>query len=368
MPIFWWYLLKNYLRVLSLAVFAFIAILLVTRLEEITEFAAMGAKLSYLALFTLYQIPYILPIAIPISCLISSLILFQRLSQTYELTALRAGGISLYRIITPILCAAAFLSLGNFYIASELATSSHLATRRMVYDLSSVNPILLLQNAKIARLQNAFIQMSPIRNGEAAKNLVIGLHNPSSKRLNLCLAKRIEMRRGNLVGTEISLISSSSTEKVHDHLIIENQKGVSSPAPQFAALLHKSGWKIANDHLKMSLLRIRKQDMQKRGKEGKEIRILKKCQSEIVRRISIGFAAFTFTLMGAAFGMEISRNQKKRGIVFVLLLSGGSLIAFCIGKELSHIVPIASLAFLLPHMVIILAALHTLRRVNKGIE
>lgn len=93
MPVFWWYLLKNYLKVQILSVFSFIAILLVSRLEEIAQFAALGAKLSYLALFILYQIPYVLPIAIPISCLISAMLLFQRLSHTHELTALRAGGL-----------------------------------------------------------------------------------------------------------------------------------------------------------------------------------------------------------------------------------------------------------------------------------
>ncbi|HEY4831929.1 MAG TPA: LptF/LptG family permease, partial [Waddliaceae bacterium] len=120
MPIFWWYLLKNYLNVLLLSLFSFVAILLISRLEEIAQFAAMGAKFSYLIIFTLYQIPYILPIAIPISCLISAMILFQRLSSTHEFTALRSCGIALSRIITPILLASLFLSVGCFYITSEM--------------------------------------------------------------------------------------------------------------------------------------------------------------------------------------------------------------------------------------------------------
>jgi len=60
MPLFSRYLVKHYLNVLILCVVSFIAILLVSRLEEIAEFASLGAPFSYLARFTLYHIPYIL--------------------------------------------------------------------------------------------------------------------------------------------------------------------------------------------------------------------------------------------------------------------------------------------------------------------
>ena len=288
MPIFGRYLLKNYLKVFFLSVVSFIAILLVSRLEEISQFAAMGAKPSYLLRFTLYQIPYILPIAIPISCLISAMILFQRLCHTHELTALRAGGISLKHIVAPILIAGAFLSCGTLYISSELATASHLATRKMVYDLTSVNPILLLQSAKIARLQNAFVQMAPIKNGEAAKDLVIAVNNRSAGRLNLCLVKQLEMQKSNLLAEKVCLISSAPTDGGFDHLIIENQEVMSSPAAEFAKLLRKKGWKIANDHLKFSLLRIRSKLLKEQIINGeadhKTMHNYKKCRSEIARR------------------------------------------------------------------------------------
>lgn len=371
MPIFWWYLLKNYLKVLILSVFSFIAILLVIRSEEIAQFATIGAKPTYLLLFTLYQIPYILPIAIPISCLISAMILFQRMSHTQELTALRAGGIALRAVVTPILVAATFLSLTTFYITSELATSAHLATRKMVYDLTSINPLILLQSAKIAKLQGSFIQMDPIRNGAAAKDLIIAVNNAAGKRLNLCLAKQIEMRDHELLAKQVSIISSSPTDEPQgcDHLIIENQQWMSCPAPQLAFMLRKSGWKIANDHLKFSLLRARMGDVKMRmATDPRSSKVLKKCETEIVRRIAVALATFTFTLMGAAFGMQISRGASKRGIVTVLTLSALCLICFCIAKELDHLVLAASLLLLLPQALIIYASTWTLSRINRGIE
>lgn len=363
MPIFASYLLKNYLKVLLLAVISFIAILLVSRLQEIAQFASIGAPYSYLALFTLYQIPYILPIAIPISCLISSMILFQRLSHTRELTALRAGGFSLSQILAPILLAGAFLSLGTFYISSELATSSHLATRRMVYELTSVNPLILLQSAKIAKLKGSYFQMDPIQNGKSAKNLLIAVKNRSNNRLNLCLAKKIKMKEGELQGEQVSLISTLPGE----HLIIENQSSLNSSAPEFAHLLRKKGWKIANDHLTFRLLKIREKML--REESGNKARYnISKCHSEIIRRFSLGIASFTFTLMGVSFGMEISRQHTKRSLFIVLFLTALTLTTFFIGKELDHLVWAAASLFLFPHLLISVASLWTISRVNRGIE
>src|SRR5688500_9040606 len=113
-PLLWRYSLGHFLKIALACVCAFIAILLTMRLDEIAHFAALGAPFPYIILYTLYQIPYILPIAIPLSCLIASLIFIQRLSNTHELTALRASGFALRDLLAPILLTAAFLSLCNF--------------------------------------------------------------------------------------------------------------------------------------------------------------------------------------------------------------------------------------------------------------
>ncbi len=365
MSIYCRYLLGHYFKVFGLAIFSFIAILLVSRLQEIAEFATLGTPWRTLIFFTFYQIPYILPIAIPISCLLSSLLLFQRLSQTHELTALRACGFSLSQVLTPLLTAAFFLSLLTFYITSEVATSCHLQTRKMVYDLTSVNPLLLLQNAKVAQLKGAYVQMSPVAQGEEANHLVVAL---PGKQMTVCMAKEISVREGALKGSQISLISTLASEsETFDHLFIENQHYASSPAPELASLMRTRGWKIAHDHLSWRLLKARKQVLRKQ-EDFKSRRSLIKADVEIVRRLSLTLATFTFTLMGIAFGMEISRNRTKRGVLFVLLLTATALIAFFLGHELDHLFWPALGLFIGPHLIITATSLWTLNRVKRGIE
>jgi len=103
MPILWRYALQSYTRVLLLSICTFIAVLIVSRFKEIARFTALTCDFRKTGMFVFYQIPAILPIAIPISTLIASLLLFQKLSRSYELTALRASGLSLRSILAPLL-------------------------------------------------------------------------------------------------------------------------------------------------------------------------------------------------------------------------------------------------------------------------
>ena len=260
----------------------------------------------------------------------------------------------------PILLSGALFALLNLYITSELATSSHLATRQIAYSLTSKNPLILLQSAKIANLKGAYVQLDPVHNGEAVENVLIAAKNPSNGRLNLCLAKNVTMEAGDLKGNGVTLVSTVPAE-AGEHLILENQTHLSAPAMEFAQLLRKKGWKISPDHLKFNLLRVHERFLRKNG--GNPTR----CYTEGVRRLSLALAPFTFTLMGVSFGMEISRNRSKKGLIAVVLLTALTLVTFFVGKGYARLFWIATPYFLLPHLLIVGASCWTLSRVNRGV-
>ena len=121
MPLLWRYLLRGFFQTFVLSVSGFVGILLVTRFQNIARFASTGASFPLVIKFVLTQIPRILPLAIPISCLISSFLLFRRLSRSHELTALRVAGLSFITMCFPLILAGAVISLLNFTIVSEIS-------------------------------------------------------------------------------------------------------------------------------------------------------------------------------------------------------------------------------------------------------
>jgi lipopolysaccharide export system permease protein len=382
MPILWRYLLSNFLKVTFFCVASFVGILLTMRLDEIAHFAALGAPLSYIFLFTLYQIPYILPIAIPISGLIAALIVIQRMSETHELTALRACGFALRDILAPLLLAAAFLVPFNFWIISEVATQSHLTTNSLKEEMRSVNPLLILNNKHFMRLKGIYFKaLGSSRVGESASEVILALPNSNQQRLNLFIAQNLKAGPDAFLGQGVTLLTSlkSSTEETFDNLLIENIKESITLKEEFAQVMQKKSWTVHNDYLKASFLFIRMEEQKEElrlakldQKDPSEIKSIKaalaQTSSDLIRRLSLGLAAFTFTLMGAAFGINISRNKRRTGLFAAIFLTVFFLISFFVAKGVDRNFPLATSLYLGPHLIIILTSLFVLKRTTQGIE
>lgn len=382
MPIIWRYLVGHFLIITIATVIGFIGILLTMRLDEIAHFASLGAPLGALSLFIFHQMFYVLPIALPLSCLIASFILIQRLSKSHELTALRASGFSIKAILTPILLTAALLSILNFWIISELATNSHLQTNLLKSELRAVNPLLLLRNKRLMQVKGFYFDsLGPSRIGEFATDVILALPNKQQKRLNLFIAKRISATQTTFHGHQVTLISAHNQEKGanFDDLYIENIQQTSNQVKDFSKFLQRKVWTVNNDYLQLPLLLIRTKEQKQAINEAKTMKIdqsemkklkaqLNRSLSEITKRLSIALAVFSFTLMGTAFSISISRTHNQKGLYLVIGLTTLYLFSFFTARGVEHQQALANVLYLLPHFIIISASLWVLSRVSKGIE
>lgn len=382
MPLLWRYLIVHFLKITTACALAFVAMLLAMRLEEIARFATLGAPVRYFFIFILHQIPYILPIALPLSCLIASFLLIQRLSNTYELTALRAGGFALLDISAPLLITAAFLSSGNFWLASELATESHLQTNSLKNELRALNPLLLLQNKHFMRLKGFyFAALGASQGSESACDVIWAIPNKYQRRLNLVVAQQFRTAPFVFTGWQVSFISGMASEKEEDfdHLLIENMDKSVTDVKDFSHLLQEKARTIHNDYLNLSLLVARMQEQERligealaKGEGKAQLKSLtterQRVLSEVTRRLSVALAVFTFTLMGIAFGINISRNRHYYSLYLAIVLAAVYLIAFFAAKGMERHAGLAAALYLFPHGLIIAASILFLRRASKGIE
>jgi len=353
-------MLGQYFRVLALSVVTFIAILFVSRFQQIAAFAALGASGLQILMFAFYLIPYVLPIALPISCLISSLLLMMRLSHTVELTALRSAGLALREIVAPILLAASLLTLVNFYVASELATHCHLLGKKMQKQRTDLNALSLLQHTSLLRVQDIFVDMRTIESEEQAEDAQVVMYNPKTERLGVINAKRLTLEDEGVWGIQTSVITGSESEEAFDHLMIENQNEMWAPNSGLAHLVKHMSWQPKSSHLRLNLL-LRRIREDRTGQ-------LAKYLSEIFRRMSLGLAAFTMTLMGCAFGVEVGRFHSRRGVIFGLLLTAFFIGCFMGASSVSHNLALSITLYLVPHAVIIPLSIVKLYRTSRGCE
>lgn len=360
MPILWRYVLQGYLRVFFLSVCTFISVLIVLRFKEIARFTALSGDVAKTAFFIVYQIPLILPIAIPISALIASLLLFQRLSHTFELTALRASGFRLTTILSPVLFTSIFLSVLNFSFCAEISPYCRRESKALFYRETSANPLLLMQRQHLIKVKHAYLNMKVKEEGKSAKDFILIAHNESNQRLSLFSARQLRIAGTKLLGYDVGIVShlQSEKEEFFDPLIIENQTAMSTSAPLLSQALKKNRPHLEANALSLRMLRIR--NAIEKSKLANSARV------EILRRVSLSLAVFSFSFLGCAFGIEQGRNPSKKSLMTALGLTLAVLVSYFLGKGLKSYPLLAVLAFLLPHPFIWTTCGIRLHRIAKG--
>lgn len=367
-PILWRYLSSQFLKVFLFTLVALIGGLLTLRLEEIAGFAALDPTGTYLLSFVAYQIPYILPIALPLACLISSIILMKRLSSTHEIAALRALGFSLGTLFAPVLIIAFILSIANFLITSEVATETHLKINILKSELRSINPLLLLQNKHLLKTKGIFFDaLGNYKMGESASKVVIAFPGKKNERLSLILADELFTQGNHLSGKGITLITPQEKK---GQVIVENIGGTTSQIEDFSELIKSKVTSVSDEQLNLKHLFVKISESKEASDaaQPKQNRIGVKAYSELFRRFSLGLAPFSFTLMGLAFGLSISRRDSKKGLVFAILLATLFLTTFFLAKGANQRFEASFFLYFTPHFIIILSSLLYLRQIGRGVE
>jgi lipopolysaccharide export system permease protein len=363
MPVIWRYLLRSYFQVFFLCMASFIAALFVMRFKEIAEFATLNSDGLSIFLFSLYQLPYVLPVAIPVSCVIASMLLFQKMSHHQELTALRAAGVSLRTLLYPLFLAGLLLSILNFTIVAEIGPRCRFYSKELTYQMTSNNPFYIFNKITDGKLTNAYVEIRTLRGGQKAKDVLLILNNQQQQRLGLMTAEELSIEGSDLKGKGVSIISSidSTMQDNYDHLVIENQESMSTQASSLSNLLHDAKWHMRPEYLNFKELILRLAGTHKKfWTNGNAL--------EMARRLSLAFTPLFFTLLGSAFGMEIGRQRTKKGILRAMLLTALYLTAFIGAKSMKHFPIAAWILYFFPFVVIAFFSLRSLKRVSRGLE
>lgn len=97
----------------------------------------IGKGLEWTVIFEIafYIIPTLVPLALPLAILLSSLMAFGKLGETYELTALKSSGISLYKIMRPLFITICIISIGAFFFSNHVIPYSNMKFKTLLYDI-----------------------------------------------------------------------------------------------------------------------------------------------------------------------------------------------------------------------------------------
>jgi len=106
----------------------------------IDELVGKGLGIEIIGEFLLYASAGLVPLALPLAVLLSSLMTFGNMGEYYELTAIKASGISLQRVLMPVVLLVILISMGAFFFANNVVPITNLKMRTLRLDVRNLHP------------------------------------------------------------------------------------------------------------------------------------------------------------------------------------------------------------------------------------
>jgi len=106
----------------------------------IDELVGKGLEIKVIGELMLYAASSLVPLALPLAILLSSLMTFGNMGEFYELTAMKSSGISLRRIMFPLIILVTLISAGAFVFANNVLPVTNLKMKSLLYDVRNQQP------------------------------------------------------------------------------------------------------------------------------------------------------------------------------------------------------------------------------------
>src|SRR3989338_4337976 len=168
------YILKEFFHSFTISIVVFTFVILIGNIIRLADLLInKGVNIFSILKLFLYLIPWLLSFTLPLAALTAVILTFGRFSSDGELTAMKASGLSLYRISFPVLMLGAIFSFAAFFINDKVSSNASFATRRVIKEIGIKRPTAYLEEGTFIRgFENYVIFIYEIR-GNKLKNIRI---------------------------------------------------------------------------------------------------------------------------------------------------------------------------------------------------
>ncbi len=127
------YLIKEYLKTFLIIMISFLVLFVVIDVSDnLSKLIKRSASIDNIVLYFLMRVPYVFVLSFPVVVLLSALFLMNNLSKHSETTAMRAAGISIFRISLPLLTIGFLFSLLVMFLGEYVLPKAELQ-KQIIY-------------------------------------------------------------------------------------------------------------------------------------------------------------------------------------------------------------------------------------------
>ena len=142
-------ILKSFLGPFILTFFIVMFVLIMQFLwRYIDELVGKGLDFKIIAELLLYTSANLVPMALPLAILMASLMTFGNMGEYYELTAMKSSGISLLRIMKPLIIVIFIIGILAFFFSNNVMPITNLKMRTLLWDVRQQRPELSIREGE----------------------------------------------------------------------------------------------------------------------------------------------------------------------------------------------------------------------------
>ncbi len=140
------YVIRSFVGPFIMTFFIVLFVLLMQFLwKYVDDLVGKGLDFGVLAEMMFYAAFALLPFAFPLAMLLASIMTFGALGENYELVAMKSAGVSLFRIMRPLIFGALLVTFTAFYFANNVLPKTNLRFSTLLYSVKQQRPELVLQ-------------------------------------------------------------------------------------------------------------------------------------------------------------------------------------------------------------------------------
>jgi lipopolysaccharide export system permease protein len=346
------YILKEFFGplILCLGVLTFVMVL-IGNLKRIADLVInKGVDIFSVIQIFIYLTPYIITYTLPISILVAVLLALGRLSGDNEVIAIRASGISIFKLMLPLLIVGLIASLALAIFNDQAASYSHFAYRKTLQEMGIKNPTAAFE-------EGVFI--------DSFKKYILFIYNVDQKRNRLNNIRIYEPHDDDrptrtIVAKAGEFIAIPGENAIKLKLI----DGTSDePDPENPTNFYKLNFRTY--FMNLDIAQMQNKVVEKKYKEMTIYELQKeaaKLKSEgispapiitkIHEKLSLAFSCFAFMLLGSSLGIITRRRERtiNIGIAVLIIVCYYPLYIGLAALAMEGVLP-AALALWLPNII-----------------
>ena len=195
------YIVKEHIAPFFFAFFTITFLLVIDYVPKITD-SVMDKDISiWVALELLgLNLAWMLALSVPMSALVATLMAFGRLTSDFEITAIKASGINMIRVLIPVLAAGCLLTYGMIEFNDKILPNLNKKARELRGDISAMRPTLVFRSGVfITDIPGYLVLLDEIdhKTSRVENIRITDTKNPSTPKIIIAEYGYLKMTDGN---------------------------------------------------------------------------------------------------------------------------------------------------------------------------